>query len=82
MLHFLTSEAEYVALNEAVKKLYFEDTLSVSWSSVRECHAFQSLRTIRVQCNCRKTRCRPQLPKYIDVRHHLFRELVAREASR
>ena len=53
VLHFLTSEAEYVALHDAAKKLLFEDTLGVSWSPVRECHAFPSLRTIRVQCNSR-----------------------------
>ena len=59
-----------------LKCCYFEDMLGVSWSPVRECHAFQSLRIIRVQCNSRKTRCRPQIPKYIDVRHHFFRKLI------
>ena len=29
-----------------------------------------------MQCNSRKTRCRPQTSKYIDVRHHLFRKLI------
>ena len=39
-----TSEAEYVAFGDTVKEF---DRCGVSCHGVRECHAFQSLKTIR-----------------------------------
>ena len=39
----------------------FQDKCGVSYSPVMECNAFQSSKTIRAQCNSRKTRCRTQM---------------------